>query len=621
MVIYLLVSVLLMSLLLLIFNNTTLQNKRILFIPINSLAVLLWFFIYKTRENHILNVHLKIFCRVFKFLVVIVVFYCLQQVIYIHYTSIIYVSICLVVGLDLLRAYIYELSKERILKRLVTGMFRDILRFEIILHFKSPKKHLITNMIHSLELFHSNGPPKKLDADECFSRWNDRPAYYTQSRVQSSESSEEEDQLASSLGRESVRDTFTYNRLMIRRGGRNIANEDIISEIAASEKFEFDLDSLVSPETYKFVPEKFDESEELPKDYSDDHIDSDEATPMDVKELDDTDLKHFDENQFQWLYLEKYKLHMEEFEHGKITLESLSKHFRIRRARHVYKVLTFQRSEDLILSIFRENIRQINNERENLYVAADCSLRLLSIIYWTLICIESLFIYTIASTYLQVQPLLVKLMLPIFIVPILPSLKSILEAFFFIVFSHPYDPGDRVHIEGENYIVRDISMMSTTLIRWDGMRCLIPNNEIKDKVLVNIRRSRCQNWKIEFLIDSATTSERIDFLMKLLRRYIKTDGAYRSLMCNFTELVDSTYMKLSIIIEHSSNFQNGFLMWNNHSKFIRIVNKSLYVLKIRYLPLSKKILLKDMDEGTSTYINDDEDYEEFEDYIIENNNI
>ncbi|KAF9762101.1 Mechanosensitive ion channel protein 8 [Nosema granulosis] len=622
MVLLLIISVLLMALLLLLFKNTTLQNKRILFIPINSLAVLLWYIIYKTRENHILNIHLKIFCRVFKFVVVFIIFYCIKQVVYIDYTSVIYASIALVVVLDFLRAYIYELSKERILNRLLTGMFRDILKFEIILRFKNAKKHLRSSLINSLEIFHSMGHPKKLDADECFAKWNNRPAGYKRHDRAASDNSEEEEELASSLGRESVRDTFTYNHLMIRRGGRNVANKDMLEEIAASEKLDVDLDSLVPPDSYLFKEYTEDEEpEKMPVDPPDDTIDSDEATPLDQFVPADFCMKQFDENQFQWLYLEKYRLHVEEFNHGKITVESLCTHFPPNRAKLIYKVLTFQRSEALIKSILRENIRQINNERENLYVAAGCSLRLLSIIYWTLIFIEGLFVYTTVSTYLQIQPLLVKLMLPIFIVPILPSLKSILEAFFFIVFSHPYDPGDRVHLDGENYIVRDINMMSTTLIRWDGMKCLIPNNEIKDKVLINIRRSWCQNWRIEFLIDAVTTDNRINLLNTLLEKYIKLDRAYKSITCNVSEIVDCAFIKLSIIVEHSSNFQNGFLMWNNHSKFIRIVNKSLYVLKIRYLPLSRKFLYKGNDSENENYIIDNENYQAYEDYILTNSNI
>ncbi|EOB13429.1 hypothetical protein NBO_74g0004 [Nosema bombycis CQ1] len=612
MVLPLILNIFGLGIVLCIFHISSIEIKRFLFVPIVSLSTFLWFIIYRTRENEVMNIQLKIYCRVFKFLILYILFYCLKQIMYIPYTTLFNVSVALVIVLDVLRAYIFELSKERILNRLITGLFRDMLRFKIITTFQDKQNHL-QNLVGALEKFHSLGPPVKLNADELFPLWSNKPVEFPDLET-ALNSSIEENELASSLGRESVRDTVSYNRAIIRHGhSSRLIKEDIMKEMRTSARFEAELNSLVPPEIFKFRHHDPQAIETMPPDYPEDLADSDEKTPMDEDEFEDTDLIRFDESQFQWLYLEKWKQQEEERLHGKITVESLSRIFGEVDAAAVYEVLSFKRSEDLILSIFKENIRQINNEQENLYNATDSSIALIRIIYWTCIGIESLFVYTLISSYLQVQPLLLKLALPIFIVPILPSLKSILEAFFFLVFSHPYDAGDRVFIDGQNYIVRNISMFSTTLIRWDGMRCSIPNNQIKDKVLINVRRSYNQKWRIEFLIDSRTSQRRVEYLKTLLRRYLELDGAYKSVRIDLDKVVDSSYLLLAIIVEHSSNFQNGFLMWNTHSKFIRIVNKSLYILNIKALALTKRVHIKNAKQN---YEESEENYEEFEDYFI-----
>jgi len=55
------------------------------------------------------------------------------------------------------------------------------------------------------------------------------------------------------------------------------------------------------------------------------------------------------------------------------------------------------------------------------------------------------------------------------------------------------------------------------------------------------------------------------------------------------EIVDSAYVKLNLLVKHKYNFQNGFLMWNNHTKFLRILSSALAIIDIKYLPMSQNI--------------------------------
>lgn len=166
-----------------------------------------------------------------------------------------------------------------------------------------------------------------------------------------------------------------------------------------------------------------------------------------------------------------------------------------------------------------------------------------------------------------------------------------MESFFFIVYSHPYDPGDRIFLDNENYIVRDISLLTTTLIRWDGFKCSLANVIMKDKSITNVRRSSSQIWNLELLINSRTSDQKLHELQVIFRKLIEEDRSYANISMYTKDIKDSNYYVLNILVKHNYNFQNGFLMWNNHTKFLRILSASLVIIGIKYLPLPQDVAL------------------------------
>jgi small-conductance mechanosensitive channel len=69
------------------------------------------------------------------------------------------------------------------------------------------------------------------------------------------------------------------------------------------------------------------------------------------------------------------------------------------------------------------------------------------------------------------------------------SARSAFEAIIFLLMVHPYDVGDRVVIEGENYLVSKINLLTTVLEKWDGKLIYMPTSRIMLADIYNYRRS------------------------------------------------------------------------------------------------------------------------------------
>ncbi|KAK6089499.1 hypothetical protein P3W45_001498 [Vairimorpha bombi] len=575
------------------FHYFELKIKRLLFIPLTSVHISIWYFIYVFRESHTFNVYIKICFRLFKIAFFYLFFYTLRKVIYIKYANSIDSGVLIIAGFDLFRAFLYEIVSLSFNSRITNGIFEDILLFEPFTIKTLKNRPTASTDMMSIQEFYKRGRPEKLDNEMLFDLWNDES-------VKSNEVDKnlpvvayltEEDKILQPEAQEISNEARLFNKStltnkIIKRPFGSPYKQNMIDHGIN----ENDFDIKTKPETYLFNKKK----DEEPVNSATFLCDSDEVVSDSENEPDEVLNEHQrkDHEANLWILIneEIRKAQLEQPKPGRITRNSLKQHFN-KDADLVFRILSFKRTEELNYTVFRDNIRQINNERDNLYTAIDCNRSLLSKIYYTLIVIECLVVYWFISNWLEIQPLLVKLCIPIFILPAFPSLKLIMESFFFIVYSHPYDPGDRILLDDENYIVRDISLLTTTLIRWDGFKCTIANVIMKDKSITNVRRSSSQTWNLELLINSRTSDKRLDELQFIFNKLLEEDKSYAGISMYTTELRDSSYLVLNILVRHNYNFQNGFLMWNNHTKFLRILSASFSVIGIKYLPLPQDVLL------------------------------
>jgi small-conductance mechanosensitive channel len=68
--------------------------------------------------------------------------------------------------------------------------------------------------------------------------------------------------------------------------------------------------------------------------------------------------------------------------------------------------------------------------------------------------------------------------------------KNLIESIVFLFFTHPYDVGDRLIIDGETLNVKEFGLMSTTFTRWDGSEIYSPNIVLAASNIHNVKR-RC----------------------------------------------------------------------------------------------------------------------------------
>lgn len=69
------------------------------------------------------------------------------------------------------------------------------------------------------------------------------------------------------------------------------------------------------------------------------------------------------------------------------------------------------------------------------------------------------------------------------------SARNMFEGIIFLFVTHPYDVGDRVFIDNNNYIVKELGILYTVLEKWDGQVIYSPNSVLATKDITNVRRS------------------------------------------------------------------------------------------------------------------------------------
>nr|AGE96015.1 hypothetical protein ECU01_1240 [Encephalitozoon cuniculi] len=535
--------------------------KYILYLPLNAISFIIYFRIRSSVVRKRLGIATNVLIRLVKFgagALLMCTTVLLTSAKYSHGPLVLGVLLLL---MDLVRAYFYELSKRSFEKKILTGNFMDILRLEKYVIYSVEGPHAVDLKKNlSVDEYFNRGRPRPIDVNSLFDLWNDQNPY--EEHVSDSEITEDSIEPRKKVGRRRV---------------------------------------WINPETYRFTSEKGRPARDLhkiqkvvltpeekrrEKTYI---MDPSETMPSPGHEP-SVSWENIDGEEWKFLEIDKGRAKKMPAKPGLITAESLRVHFGEEHAREAYSLIAFKRGEGINYDVFRENGRQINGERNNLYRTIMDNKKLLNVIWFILALLESIVGYLVIIMYFKVQPLLLELIFPMVIVPALPIIKMTVESFLFIIYTHPYDPGDRVHVDGENMVVRRISLFSTVLECWDGVEIIIPNLVIREKAILNIRRSKLQQWKLSILISSKTSERKIELLREAIKRFVKSDRSYVTASLNISEIVDCNHLKLTVIVKHSINFQSGFFMWTGHTKFVNMLLAIMCKLDIRFIPLGKEIM-------------------------------
>lgn len=148
------------------------------------------------------------------------------------------------------------------------------------------------------------------------------------------------------------------------------------------------------------------------------------------------------------------------------------------------------------------------------------------------------------------------------------QLKLLFESVVFIFVMHPYDISDRVYIDGENLVVEDIDLLTTTFTKLNGESFLLTNAALSAKRITNVRRSKNQVEEFKLEMDISTPLSKLkDFEAKLLT-YLKTNekdwivpddrmhgdpGAFFFL----NNIVRSHMIEVVVWVQHKGNWQDS----------------------------------------------------------------
>jgi len=109
------------------------------------------------------------------------------------------------------------------------------------------------------------------------------------------------------------------------------------------------------------------------------------------------------------------------------------------------------------------------------------------------------------------------------------TLKSILDSLVFIFAMHTFDVGDKIKVgtNEQTYYVREISLMSTKMARWDGSITKMQNYLLLNMQIINCRESESNQQTVTFMVDAQTIPSKADLddIQSELEVYLASDRA------------------------------------------------------------------------------------------------
>ena len=185
------------------------------------------------------------------------------------------------------------------------------------------------------------------------------------------------------------------------------------------------------------------------------------------------------------------------------------------------------------------------------------------------------------------------------------SLKRFCEAIIYIVTCHPYDIGDRVSIDGVDFFVQKIGLVSTTFKRFDGFMVWIPNYSLSKKALCNIRRTGMQGQRLEIHVDASVPLDKLQKLSTSIKAFIKADTKdFEAVTASFFDFqMDKNYTVIVFILKHRFNFQDGVQRAERQNRFLFFLKEEVARMGIDYKPPVVKALLDTDDQIKNHLIN------------------
>ncbi|KAI8366471.1 hypothetical protein EDC96DRAFT_508209 [Choanephora cucurbitarum] len=165
------------------------------------------------------------------------------------------------------------------------------------------------------------------------------------------------------------------------------------------------------------------------------------------------------------------------------------------------------------------------------------------------------------------------------------SAKDAFEAIIFVFVTHPFDAGDRVLIQNENWVVQNVGLLVSTFLKWDGTVVYAKNSVLSTQYIFNVRRSGRTGETVELQISFATPSWKIkqitEHMLQWCNQYPKLYTP-NSASTNVTGFQNQNLITLSFYFQHTQNWQDPGGRWLRHNNFMMELKEECERLDITY---------------------------------------
>lgn len=137
--------------------------------------------------------------------------------------------------------------------------------------------------------------------------------------------------------------------------------------------------------------------------------------------------------------------------------------------------------------------------------------------------------------------------------------QNIFDSVIFLFATHPFDSGDRIFLEDEVYVVKQLGLFSTLFTKWDGTETMIANSKLGTLTITNLRRSPPQFENATLQVGWNTTLEQLDELEKKMNNWLQKDEKRMFAPSTAVVLQNFNYMRwieITIGMLHRENWQD-----------------------------------------------------------------
>ncbi|XVF00829.1 hypothetical protein REPUB_Repub04eG0035800 [Reevesia pubescens] len=146
--------------------------------------------------------------------------------------------------------------------------------------------------------------------------------------------------------------------------------------------------------------------------------------------------------------------------------------------------------------------------------------------------------------------------------------KTIFESIIFLFIIHPFDVGDRCEIDGAQFLVEEMNILTTVFLRFDNMKMVFPNSVLSTKPIGNFYRSPDMGDAIDFFIHVATPLEKIAAMKQRIISYIENRMEHwcTAPMVVLKELEELNRVRMAVWVTHKMNYQDMAERWERRSR-------------------------------------------------------